>query len=80
MEEKLVEFKNIIVNKLRTEKSMTFVEITEYMTGFGFSEWETATSLPTLCKAGFLQKVTRTIKKKKFFVTTEEKETRYYLK
>lgn len=80
MEEKRkYDLKDRITSKLKTAKSMTFAEICQYVSSFGYTEWEVATTLPALCKEGYFRKVTQKIKKRKFFNTTEITETRYYL-
>lgn len=75
-----MELREIIINKLKTVKSLTFVEICEYAAQYNFSEWEVATTLPAMCKEGILQKATKKIKKRRFLSIIEETETRYFLK
>ena len=74
------ELRDIILDKMKKEKNLTFVEICNYASELGFTEWDVATTLPALCKEGYLQKVTQKIKKRKLFTTTEETETRYHLR
>lgn len=74
------DLKDRIITEMNLRKSMTFVELCEYGKSLGYSEWDVATILPALCKEGYLQKISKKVKKKKFFGTEEITETRYYLR
>ena len=75
------ELKDKIITEMNLKKSMTFVELCDYGKSLGYSEWDVATILPAMCKEGYLQKISKKIKKRKLFGATEEiTETRYYLR
>ena len=74
------ELREAILRELKIKKSMTFNELCKLGTSLGFTDWDVATTLPALCKEGYLEKVTRKVKKRKFLTTVEETETRYYLR
>ena len=72
--------RKIIIDKLKEEKSLTFVEICNYAVQHNFSEWDVATTLPAMCKEGILQKGVVKKKKRRFLSIVEETETRYFLR